>query len=139
MEQIMFKGDMDLYHQVKLMEMAKIEDKLQDEFSVVEMDLLRILDLLEVGQDAYTHKFEDELREMLDGAEEVNLGIDARLELWSELESGSIGPVIIDKDESGAGILSVGTLGSFLELLGKVLRKRYAHFVRILTSQQEKL
>jgi len=31
------------------MEMAKIEDKLQDEFSVVEMDLLRILDLLEVG------------------------------------------------------------------------------------------
>lgn len=48
MEKIMFKGDMELYHQVKLMEMAKIEDKLQDEFSVVEMDLLRIRDLLEI-------------------------------------------------------------------------------------------
>jgi hypothetical protein len=31
------------------MEMAKIEDKLQDEFSVVEMDFLRIRDLLEIG------------------------------------------------------------------------------------------
>lgn len=68
MEKIMFKGDIELYHKVKLMEMAKIEDRLQDEFSVTEMDLLRICDLLEIRQDAYTKQFEDELREMLDNS-----------------------------------------------------------------------
>jgi hypothetical protein len=54
MEQILLKGDVELYHEVKLMEMAKIEDKLLDEFSLVEMDFLKIYEILRIDDDAIT-------------------------------------------------------------------------------------
>jgi hypothetical protein len=36
---------------------------------------------------------------MLDNADKVNLGVDARIELWKAIDLGSVGPVIIDEDE----------------------------------------
>jgi predicted polyphosphate/ATP-dependent NAD kinase len=64
MDAIHEKNDLELYHCVKMMEMARIEDSLYDEFSVLQMDLWQLKQ--SIGTDEQTTKFEDDLRKMLD-------------------------------------------------------------------------
>ena len=66
MDPILLRGDFEMYHKVKVTEMAKMEDHLLDEFSVIEMDLLQVHALMRIENDDATKKFEDELRQMLD-------------------------------------------------------------------------
>jgi hypothetical protein len=140
MEPILLRGDLDMYHKVKVTEMAKIEDHLLDEFSVTEMDLLQVHALMSMESDHTTKKFQDDLREMLDSADSVNLGVDARLELWRAVDAGDrIGPVMTFKDENGTVLLSLATLGSLLELLWKVFSERYEFCVQSFTQYSREL
>ena len=100
---------------------------MQAEFSVVYRDFLWTYQVLEVGKDEHTLKFVDDLRQMLDTADKVNLGLDARLELWTMIDAGhAIGPVLYSTDSAGALLLHQSTLCSLLAALGKVLTTRYA-------------
>ena len=104
MEAVLFKNDLQMYHRVKLMEMTKIEEGLSDEFGCPLSDLLWRKEAL--GEDSQTKEFEDKLRDMLEGADKVCLGLDSRLDLWRLIDR--IPVILFSKD--GKSLLSHATL-----------------------------
>jgi hypothetical protein len=116
MEAILLKNNLELYHTVKFMEYAKIEDGLYDEFNVYWPELLHIKQL--TGTDEQTDKFENDLRSMLDKGDKICLGLDSRVQLWKLIDE--VGPIV-----NAGETLIASTLCAILSVVARVVSKRY--------------